>query len=338
MAKMSNQKVGNNSILFITPPFLSQTGVVIGPKEGEGPLGADADLVCQNLSLQEKSFERAERSLMEEACYITLKKGKLKKEDIDFFLAGDLLNQITVSGFTALSLQIPFLGIYGACTSLAEGLGLAGILLSGGFGSRVLAATSSHNCSAERQYRYPTEYGFQKPGYAQWTATGAGAALIDTEGPGMRITSFTVGEIVDMGITDVFDLGTAMAPAAATVLHSHFTELQREPNYYDLIVTGDLGQVGKQVLEDLLQRKGYNLGQLYDDCGAMLYYQHQQVDAGGSGCACSAIGVLGHLWRRMQKKELNRVLLVATGAMHSPTTSLQGETIPGIAHAVSLEQ
>lgn len=337
---MESQKSGAHCILFKNPPFLDQTGAVAGPKEGAGPLGANFDVVYDNIKLGEKSFELAERRMMEEACYLALGKGMLKPEDMDFFLAGDLMNQITVSGFTALAMQVPFLGIYGACSSLAEGLGLAAILLSGGYGEKIMMATSSHNCSAERQFRYPTEYGFQKPGYAQWTTTGAGAAILISggQGQGLRVTSFTVGEVVDFGVTDTYDLGSAMAPAAASVIDYHFTEMQREPAYYDLILTGDLGQVGMQLTLELLGRRGYDIKDRYNDCGAMLYYPHQKVEAGGSGCGCSAIVVLGHIKNLINTGQLNRVMVVATGALHSPTTSYQGENIPVIAHAVTLEK
>lgn len=335
---MNAQKQGAHSILLAAPPFLSFTGVVAGPKEGAGPLGADFDTVYKDIGLQEATFEKAERTMMEEACQVALGKGSLKPEDIDFFLAGDLLNQITCSGFTALKLQIPFIGLFGACTGLTEGLGLGAMLLGGGYGEKVLTATASHNCTAERQYRYPTEYGIQKPGYSQWTTTGAGAAVLASAGSGVRITAVTIGEVVDMGINDPFDLGSAMAPAAAAVIDNHFTELQRAPDYYDLIITGDLGQVGMQLAQDLLGRRGYDIKNIHNDCGAMLYYPHQKVDAGGSGCACSAIVVLGHILKRMNNGELNRVLVAATGALHSPTTSMQGENIPAIAHAIALEQ
>ncbi|NLZ28972.1 MAG: stage V sporulation protein AD [Firmicutes bacterium] len=336
---MDTQKIGAHSLLFANPPLLSYTGVVAGPKEGAGPLGADFDVVYEDNRLGEKSFERAERRMMEEACYIALGKGGLKTEDIDLFLAGDLLNQITVSGFSALAMQIPFFGLYGACSSFCESMALGSALLSGGYGERVLIATSSHNCSAERQFRYPTEYGFQRPGSAQWTVTGAAAAVLTAGGgEGLRITSATIGTVVDLGIKDTLNLGAAMAPAAASVLDLHFEELQRQPAYYDLILTGDLGQVGMQLMLELTDRRGHALRDRYNDCGTMLYYPHQKVEAGGSGCACSAIVTLGHILTLTNSGELDRVLVVATGALHSPTTSYQGENIPTIAYAVSLEK
>ncbi|MFY9114161.1 MAG: stage V sporulation protein AD, partial [Dethiobacteria bacterium] len=212
-------------------------------------------------------------------------------------------------------------------------------LLSGGYGEKVLIATSSHNCCAERQFRYPTEYGFQRPGSAQWTTTGSAAAVLTAgEGEGLRVTTVTIGSVVDLGISDTLNLGAAMAPAAASAIDFHFTELQREPAYYDLILTGDLGQVGMQLMLELTDRRGYALKERYNDCGVMLYYPHQQVEAGGSGCACSAIVVLGHILGLINSGKLNRILVVATGAMHSPTTSYQGENIPAIAYAVSLEK
>ncbi len=212
------------------------------------------------------------------------------------------------------------------------------MLVAGGFAANVLAATSSHHCSAERQYRYPTEYGFQRPRHAQWTVTGAAAAVIGAAGECPRITAVTTGKAVDLGEKDPFSLGAAMAPAAASTLIMHFRDLQRNPDYYDLIVTGDLGSVGSGLLKKLLARSGYYPGDNYNDCGLMIYNPAvQQVEAGGSGCACSGVVVLGHLLRRMRAGELNRLLVVSTGALHSPTTLAQGGTIPGVAHAVALE-
>jgi len=234
-------------------------------------------------------------------------------------------------------MAIPYLGIYGACSTLTEGLSLGAMLLQGGFARYILVATSSHNCAAERQYRYPTEYGYQRPGYAQWTVTGAGAFVLSSAGEGPRVESITIGKVVDAGVKDPFDLGAAMAPAAADTIYNHFNDLEREPSYYNLILTGDLGGVGKKLNEDILAGKGFNIQYNYTDCGVLIYYPHQKVDAGGSGCACSALVFLGYFYQKMLGKELRRVLLVATGALHSPTTYMQGESIPAIAHAVSLE-
>ncbi|HPU00303.1 MAG: stage V sporulation protein AD [Firmicutes bacterium] len=333
-----SQKAGRQSVLLDPSPYLTSAAAVVGPMEGKGPLGEDFDLVYPDLRIKEKSFEAAERKMLQEACLLALKKQDLRLGDIDYFLAGDLLNQITVSGYSAAALGIPFFGLYGACSTLTLALSWGAMLVAGGFAQKVLAATSSHNCSAERQYRYPTEYGFQRPRQAQWTVTGAAAAVIGAAGEGPRITAATIGKVVDMGEKDAYGLGAAMAPAAASTLIRHFEDLQRRPDYYDLIVTGDLGQIGAALLRKLLARSGYCLEDNYNDCGLMIYNPElQDVGAGGSGCACSGVVVLGHLYRRMKEGELKRILVVSTGALHSPTTLGQGESIPGVAHAVALE-
>lgn len=333
-----SQKCGRHSLLLNPPPFLTATGTVVGPKEGQGPLAFDYDLIRQNNNGDAKSFEAAELRMMETACHLALQKGNLSLNEIDYFLAGDLLNQMVTSGFCARSLGLPYFGLYGACATIGLGLALGAILIAGGFAQNIIAATSSHNCSAERQYRYPTEYGFQRPPHAQWTVTGAAAGVISAAGEGPRITAVTTGKVLDLGMKDSFALGAAMAPAAASTVTLHFQELQRNPDYYDLILTGDLGRVGKSVFNDILSRGCYGLGQQYDDCGTMIYnLDQQQVDAGGSGCACAGVVALGHVYRRLREGELRRVLLVATGSLHSPVTCLQGETIPAVAHAIALE-
>ncbi|HHU76919.1 MAG TPA: stage V sporulation protein AD [Firmicutes bacterium] len=316
---------------------LAAAATVAGPKEGSGPLAEHYDRIYPDNLLKEGSFEKAERRMLEETCFLALGKLGLSPDDIDFFIAGDLLNQIISSSFCARKLALPFLGIYGACSSLVEGLSLGAMLLEGNFAGRILVATSSHNCSSERQYRYPTEYGFQRPGYSQQTVTGAGAVVLGSsleEGP--RIESITIGKVVDPEIKDPYNMGMAMAPAAADTIYRHLTDLGRDADYYQLILTGDLGEVGKQLNEDILARKGLNLLN-YTDCGIQLYYPHQKVHAGASGCACCALFFLGKVYKDMLEKRLGRVLFVATGALHSTTTYQQGESIPAIAHAVALE-
>ncbi|MGQ9779179.1 MAG: stage V sporulation protein AD [Bacillota bacterium] len=320
-------------------PVVIQTGTVVGPTEGEGPLRDWFDHIYTDPMAGERSFEQAEKEMMLNACYTALHKAGKAPTDVDFFLAGDLLNQIITSGFAALALKIPFLGLYGACSTSAESLAVATALVDAGFAGLVLCAVSSHNSTAERQYRYPTEYGsFRKP-TAQWTVTGAGAALVAAEGYGPRITHVTVGTVEDYGVKDPFNLGAAMAPAAATTLARHFADTGRSPDYYDLIVTGDLGSFGHRLLLDLVAEKGgFDLTKNSQDCGVMTYDgERQDVHAGGSGCACSAVVVFGYLYRQMLAGKLRRVLLCATGALHSPTSVQQGENIPVIAHAVSLE-
>jgi stage V sporulation protein AD len=331
------RRIGKQSVVLEKNVTLVSSATVAGPKESLGPLSAFFDRHHTDNILKEKSFEKAECHMLEEACHLALGKSGLSPGDMDYFIAGDLLNQVISASFCARGLAIPYLGIYGACSTLAEGLSVGGMLIQGGFARHVLVATSSHNCTAERQYRYPTEYGYQRPGYAQWTVTGAGAVVLGSEGEGPHLESITTGKVVDAGVMDPFDLGVAMAPAAADTIYNHFVDLEREPSYYNLILTGDLGGMGKKLNEDILAGKGFNIGPNYTDCGVLLYYPHQKVDAGGSGCACSALVFLSQFYKKMLQKELRRVLLVATGALHSPTTYLQQESIPAIAHAVSLE-
>ncbi|MGI6309057.1 MAG: stage V sporulation protein AD [Dethiobacteria bacterium] len=332
------RRIGKQTVLLEKKVALLSVATVAGPKESLGPLSNFFDRHCTDNILKEKSFERAECHMLEEACYLALGKAGLSPEDMDYFIGGDLLNQVITSTFCARNLAIPYLGIYGACSTLAEGLSLGAMLIQGGFAQHILVATSSHNCTAERQYRYPTEYGYQKPGYGQWTVTGAGAVVLGpAAGEGPNIEAITTGKVVDAGVKDPFDLGTAMAPAAADTIYNHFIDLDREPAYYNLILSGDLGGVGKKLNEDILTRKGFNIAPYYTDCGVLIYYPHQKVNAGGSGCACIALVFLGYFYQKMIAKELCRVLIVATGALHSPTTFMQRESIPAIAHAVSLE-
>lgn len=332
------KKIGKQTYQFSNPPAIISTGTVVGPFEGLGPLAQDFDEVLADIRNEQSSFEKAERSLLIKACRLALDHASFSSVKVDLFLAGDLLNQIISASFSALSLGIPFLGLYGACSTAALGLGLGGFILDGGFAGSVLAATSSHNLAAERQYRYPTEYGGQRRSYQQWTVTGAGAALLSYAGEGPRITAVTFGKVVDLGSTDPLNMGAAMAPAAADTITQHFQDTGWEPNAFDLIVTGDLGQIGLELCRQELSEQGLNLGDNFTDCGLMIYdRQKQDVHAGGSGCACSAVVTYGPIYRRFQRKELTRVLLVGTGALHSPTSYQQGENIPCIAHAVRIE-
>jgi stage V sporulation protein AD len=283
--------------------------------------------------MNQASFEKAEQLMMKTAVEIALEKCSLSKEQVDVFVAGDLLNQIITSGFTALKVGAPYLGIFGACSSFCEGLFAAGLLVDSGAAQNVVSATSSHNCTAERQYRYPTEYGAQLPPWAQHTVTGAAATVLAAQGSGPRLELATVGKVMDLGIKDPFNMGSAMAPAAADTLITHMEDTGRKPSDYDLIVTGDLGKVGREILVELGQRQGLDLSSNYRDCGELIYSKEQMENAGASGCACVAIVTLGLLFNQ----NYQRVLVVATGALHSPTSYQQGDSIPTIAHAVSIE-
>lgn len=326
-------KKGKQTVVYTAKPIIVGYGTVAGPKEGQGPVGPYLDKIYPDLLLGQKSFEAAERQMMITALEIAMEKGSLGRSDIDFLVAGDLLNQIISSGFSARQFGFPFLGLYGACSCFCESLLLAGILIDSGAAQVVMAATSSHNNSAERQYRYPTEYGAQMPPCSQHTVTGAGAVAVAAQGLGPKLELATVGKVMDLGLKDPLNMGSAMAPAAADTIFTHMEDTGRSPCDYDLIVTGDLGKVGREILVELGQRQGVELGNNYRDCGELIYSKTQLDNSGGSGCACSALVVLGMLFSQNYK----RILVVATGALHSPTSYQQGENIPAIAHAVSIE-
>jgi stage V sporulation protein AD len=330
---------GERSWVFPKPPVIIGTGTVVGPDEGEGPLAADFDLVHPDLEIGQSSWEKAERALLEQAADIAMQHAKVKKEDVQFFIGGDLLNQMISNSFAARTLGIPYIGVFGACSTAMESLALAALLVASGAADRVLAGTCSHNCTAEKQFRYPTEYGAQKPPTAQYTVTGAGAAVVAAEGQGPVITAATIGKIVDLGIKDPFNMGAAMAPAAVDTIQTHLQDTGRTPGYYDLIVTGDLASVGHPIALDILKRNGVPMDEtVFMDCGLMIYdVNRQKVQAGGSGCACSATVVFGHLLKRMARGELKRILVAATGALLSPLSYQQKESIPCIAHAVAIE-
>ncbi len=329
---------GRQSWQFDTNPVIVSAATVGGPFEGKGPLAEDFDVIFDDIWLGQDSFEKAEQKLLENACNIAMDKAGLKPEDITFFLSGDLMNQIISSSFTARRLGIPYMGLFGACSSSMEGLALACKLLDNSGAKYVLAATSSHNAASEKQYRYPTEYGAQKPPTAQWTVTGAGAVIIGKDGPGPVITGTTIGRVVDMGVSDPFNMGAAMAPAAVDTIENHFNDFGIDSDYYDLIATGDLGFTGYTIAKELFKKKGIKIAEnVYTDCGILIYGQNPVVFSGGSGCGCSATVTYGHLLNRMKKGEIRRMLIVATGALLSPMSYQQKETIPCIAHAVSFE-
>jgi stage V sporulation protein AD len=326
--------------VFDSPPYIAASAVVGGPFEAKGALADDFDLLHEDFWIGQDSFEKAEKKLLEQACERAIDKAGLRREDIQFFLSGDLMNQVISSSFTARTLAVPYLGLFGACSSSMEGLALGALLVSSGHARHALVATSSHNAAAEKQFRYPTEYGSQKPPTAQWTVTGAGAAVVSMEKKEtpIRVTRATIGRVVDMGIQDPFNMGAAMAPAAVDTIEAHFRDLDISPSYYDLILTGDLGRVGHHIAADLLEKHGMKLPtERFGDCGLMIYCKDQPVMAGGSGCACSACVTYGHIVNRMKKGELKRVLIVATGALLSPISYQQKESIPCVAHAVALE-
>lgn len=332
---------GKQSWVFQNHPVIKSTGVSGGPFEANGRLAADFDVLHDDLWMGKTSYEQAHRILLEEAAQTAMKKGERKLEDIQFFLAGDLINQITPSSFTARDLQIPYFGLFGACSTSMEGLALASFMVNYQGADNVLTGASSHNAAVEKQFRYPTEYGGQKPPTAQWTVTGAGVALVTKNQANEHLpytTSATIGKVVDMGLADPFNMGGAMAPAAADTILAHFQDLSLDPSHYDLIITGDLGEIGRETVIALLKEKGLTIDEkIMKDCGLLIYTNEQPVQSGGSGAGCSATVMYGHLLNEMKKGMYKRILCVATGALLSPLTVQQGETIPCIAHAVSIE-
>ncbi|MDU4696228.1 MULTISPECIES: stage V sporulation protein AD [Paenibacillus] len=330
---------GHQSWVFENKPKIISTATVVGPFEGQGPLAEDFDIIHADLYMGQDSWEKAEKTLLEESAQLAIKHAGLTKEQIQFYFGGDLMNQIISNSFAARTLSIPYIGMFGACSTSMETLAMAAYVVNSGGAKHVVAGTCSHNGSVEKQFRYPTEYGSQKPPSAQFTVTGSGSAVLSPEGDGPSVTSATIGKVIDMGITDPFNMGAAMAPAAVDTIQAHFRDLQIEPSHYDLIVTGDLSKVGYAIANDLFVRHNFPIKQTtYQDCGMMIYdYETQQVQAGASGCACSAVVTYGHLLNRMKRGELKRILVVATGALLSPLSYQQGESIPCIAHAVSIE-
>ena len=330
--------IGKQTWNFEKKPVIISTGVVGGPFEAESPLAEDFDLINNDIRLGEETFEKAEKKLVDQAVDFAISKANLTPQDINLFFCGDLINQIMASSFAARELAIPYLGIFGACSTSMEGLALAALAVESGFADYALAATSSHNGASEKQFRYPTEYGAQKPPTAQWTVTGSGAALVAASGTGPRINCATVGRVIDMGVSDPFNMGAAMAPAAVDTLKTHFNDTGLAPDDYDLISTGDLGKVGHNMASELLKRVGLEIPEnKFTDCGILIYSPEQKAFSGGSGCACAATVTYGHYLNRMKRGELRKLLIVATGALLSPMSYQQKESIPCIAHAVSIE-
>ena len=334
-------RLGSHTILLANRPKLVTGASIAGEKEGAGPLGSLYDQIIEDALFGEETWEKGESRFFYAACSKCLEKAGLTAEQVDAMLGGDLLNQIMSASMAARELHIPFLGLYGACSTMAESLCIGAMLVDGGYMQTVLCAASSHFCSAERQYRFPLEYGNQRTPTAQWTVTGSGATLLssDTTLPAIaRATHVTVGRVIDLGVSDANNMGAAMAPAAADTLTRHFADTGRTAYDYDLIVTGDLGQVGHDILLTLMAERGQPLVPArYLDCGLAVFTPEQDVHAGGSGCGCSAITLNSLLLRRLASREVTRILFMATGALLSTTSSQQGATIPGIAHAIVLE-
>lgn len=339
---MALKRTGMQTIELPLRPAICGNAAFVGKKEGEGPLAQEFDYISQDELYNQDTFELAEKELCLDAIRKAIEKGGARPEDVQFLLGGDLLNQIITASFSARELGIPFIGLYGACSTMAESLALGGMLLDGEHASQVVCAASSHFCTAERQYRFPLEFGTQRPPTAQWTVTGAGATLLSLKPKApvlAHIVRACLGRVVDLGITDANNMGAAMAPAAADTLLALFNDTHTTPEDYDLIVSGDLGQVGHDLLMQLMREQRMPLpDDRYTDCGLLIYDRAEQdTHAGGSGCGCSASVLNAHLLPCIQRGELKRIVFMATGALMSLTSSQQGESIPGIAHAVVLE-
>lgn len=332
------KRLGSQSLEFETPINIISSASIVGPKEANGPLAKYFDKCLENEFWNEKTWEKAESKIIKETVNMSIVKSGIAPSRLNYCFAGDLLNQCISSSFGLRDLSIPYYGIFGACSTFGEGIQLGAIFLESGAADNVVCSVSSHFCSAEKQFRFPLELGNQRPQTSQWTVTGAGSVILSKSGSGPRITTITTGKVVDMGIKDVNNMGAAMAPAALDTLITHFKDTGRSPNYYDGIFTGDLGYIGKEIVLENAKLKGYNIKNNYNDCGVLIFDKEKQdTHSGGSGCACSATVFCGYLYKQLLEKKMKKILLIPTGALTNATTAQQGESIPGIAHAVSIE-
>ena len=333
---MQNQL--KTTIYFKSKPAILATATIAGKKEGEGHLGKYIGKIIDDDLFGEKTFEKAECKMLSFAVENAIKHANYDVKDIDALISGDLLNQIISSAFSAREIPVPYIGIYNACSTFSEGLALASIMVDGGYMKNVAVATSSHFATAERQYRYPLELGCVRPPQSQWTVTGAGSAIIsDVRGDYPRIVAATFGTVTDYGVTDANNMGAAMAPAAMSTITTHLKNTGHSPDYYDLIVTGDLGALGSRILKKLMSEKGYDIDPNHVDCGELIYNIDEKEFQGGSGAGCSAVVLNSYLYHKMMTKQIKRILFVATGALLSTLSTQQGESIPSIAHAVEIE-
>ena len=332
------QMLGTQSLRYAEACYILASASVVGKKEGEGPLGNCFDMICEDDKFGQENWEKAESQLQKEALTLALGKAGVKKEDLRYLFAGDLLGQNMATSFGLLDFQVPLFGLYGACSTAGESLSLASMCVAGGFAELVGAVTSSHFASAEKQFRFPLEYGNQRPYSATWTVTGCGAVTLGTRGGMAAVSGMTPGKIVDMGHKDSMNMGAAMAPAAADTILRNFLDFERRPEDYDQIITGDLGTIGKEILIDFLRNKGYDISDRHMDCGIAIFdAEKQDTHAGGSGCGCSAVTLCAEILPRIRTGEWKRVLFVPTGALLSSTSYNEGKSIPGIAHGVVIE-
>ena len=341
-----SKMIGKQSIIFQNPPYIIAASSIAGKKEGEGPLGQLYDMIWEDPMVGKDSWEDAESELMKEAAQKAIQKAGLRNSDIRYLIGGDLLGQLIATSFGIADLNIPTFGIYGACSTMGEAMSLGSILVEGGFADKVLAITSSHFAGAEKQFRFPLDYGNQRPFSATWTVTGSGAVILSNQASGNKapgeadvcITGLTTGRIVDYGIKDSMNMGASMAPAAFETIKQNLEDMGVRPDFYDKIITGDLGHVGKNILIELLKEKDYDISNNHMDCGIEMFHQDSQdTHAGGSGCGCSAITFAGYILKQLKERKWKRVLFVPTGALLSQVSYNESKTVPGIAHAVMVE-
>ncbi len=327
----------SQTIFFKNKPVITGSYAIVGPKEGTGNFAEYFDYVMQDDRFGEDTYEKAERKMIEQAIIGAIQSSKVKPADINMILAGDLLNQLISSSYAARDFKMSYLGLFGACSTMAESIAIGATFVDAKQANNVICSTSSHFSTAERQFRFPLELGNQRPPTSQWTVTGAGACVLSQTGNGPRVTSATFGKVIDWGVKDVNNMGAAMAPAAMDTMLTHFRDTGASPEDYDLIVTGDLGKLGSEILIDLMEDNGIKLGLNYNDCGQMYFPRRHAVLCGGSGCGCSATVFNSFIMSKLKKKEYKKVLFMPTGALMSTTASQQGDTIPGICHAIVVE-
>lgn len=333
------KKTGKQSVIFENPPHILEAAAIGGKKESEGPLAAGYDMLLEDEYFGEDSWEMAESNLQKQTVELLLRKSKMPADKPDFILSGDLQNQCVGSHYSMRDFEIPFIGLYGACSTMTESLMLSAMMIDGGFAEYIMCGTSSHFCAAEKQFRFPLEYGGVRTPTSQWTVTGSGFALLGKNGDSdIKITGATAGRIVDMGVTDINNMGAAMAPAAADTLTAHFEDTGIKPSEYDLILTGDLGVIGSDLLKDIMNERGYDIYPNHNDCGMLVYdRQKQDVHAGGSGCGCCASVFCGRIFKDLKEKKYKKIAVMATGALMNPQVVLQGQSIPCVAHLVTIE-
>lgn len=342
---MAGKAVGKQSVSFENPPVICGAGSVVGKKESEGPYGGYFDEVEEDPKVGADSWEEAEGKLQAKAAGIAMEHAGINKEKLRYIVAGDLLGQLMASSFGLINLGVPLFGVYGACSTMGESLGIASMLIDGGFADYILAITSSHFASAEKQFRFPLGYGNQRPRAATWTVTGSGAVVLrsamaekqEGERLSAKVAGITTGKVIDLGIKDSMNMGACMAPAAGEVIFQNLTDFGREPEDYDKIITGDLGMVGKDILIDYMRTRGFEITEQYMDCGIEIFSEDQNTQAGGSGCGCSASMLAGYILKQLEEGKWKRILFVPTGALLSQVSFNEGNSVPGIAHAVVLE-